>query len=73
MSTVVYCSASNISYMYQCNYEPVQKVIYELHSSDKIGRQGKNYQQTSSKSGPTLHHGDSAARVIDPGRDPSSL
>ena len=44
----------------------------ELHSSDRIGRQGKKDQRPSSNSGPTLYRGVSATRAIDPSRDPLS-
>ena len=47
-------------------------VSRELHSSDRIGRQGKNNQRLSSNSGPTLCRGASATRAIDPSQDPSS-
>ena len=40
-------------------------VSRELHSSDKIGRQGKKDQRPSSNSGPTLYRGVSATRAID--------
>ena len=47
-------------------------VSRELHSSDRIGRQGKMDQRPSLNSGPTLYRGVSAMRAIDPSRDPSS-
>ena len=47
-------------------------VSTEVHSSDRIGRQGKKGRRPSSNSGPTLYRGVLATRTIDPGRDPSS-
>ena len=44
----------------------------ELHSSDRIRRQGKKDQRPSSNSGPTLYRGVPAMRAIDPSRDPLS-
>ena len=46
-------------------------VSRELHSSDRIGRQGKKDQRPSSNLGPMLYCGVSATRNIDP-RDPLS-
>ena len=46
-------------------------VSRELHSSNRIRRQGKKDQQPSSNSGPTLYRGVSAMQAIDPSRDPS--
>ena len=47
-------------------------VSSELHSSDRIGRQGKKDQRPSLNSGPTLYHGVSATRAVNPSEDPSS-
>ena len=44
----------------------------ELHSSDRIGQQGKKDQWPSWNSGPTLYCGVSATRAIDPIWDPLS-
>ena len=67
---------------YQRNYEPLQYQVFlchwvfvswlltvvsrELHSSDRIGQQGKKDQRPSSNSGPTLY------RRVWASRDPSS-
>ena len=47
-------------------------VSSELHSSDRIGRQGKKGQRPSSNSKPTLYRGVSATRAINLSRDPPS-
>ena len=47
-------------------------VSSELHSSDRIGRQGKKDQQPSLNSGPTLYRRVSVTRAIDSSRDPPS-
>ena len=53
----------------QVTKKSVPVVSSELHSSDRIGQQGKKDQQLSLKSGPTLYRRVPATRAINPSRE----